>query len=118
MIGFLQEYVKNDNVGILASAHLVHADMKGIFSRKCQSIAAKFSIAVDFVKNGQTQQLAATERPTRYPDFMENDRQVEYRSQKALGKIYRICKHFESENEAASMKYENVQVNTIKLLFI
>lgn len=110
MIDFLQEYIKNDNIGVIATAHLVHADRSGIFSKVCQSIAAKFSIGIDFAKNGQAQQLDYLEKPQEYPDYMENHTRKEYRSNTVLGKMYRICKHLESENGAASMTYQNVKV--------
>lgn len=110
MIEFLQKYIKNDQVGTIANAHLAHADKLGIDSEICLSIAKKFSVAVDFAKNGSTQQLDRKERPQEFPDFMEKFHRGVYKSEKALGKMYRVCRDFESENQETSITYQNVKV--------
>ena len=117
MIDFLQNYIKNDHVGAIASAHLAHADREGIFSPICKSIANKFSISVDFAKNGSSQHLDRNERPIEYPDFMENTIRETYKSKNALGKMYRVCKDFESENQVTSVSYENIKVKFFLQLF-
>lgn len=117
MIDFLQEYIKNDHVGAIASAHLAHADKLGIFDPLCAKIAKKFSISVDFAKNGKCERLERDERPVEYPDFMENAHREMYKSQNALGKMYRVCKDFESENQVTSISYENIKVKCLFLVF-
>lgn len=110
MIDFLQNYIKNDHVGSIANAHLAYADDKGISSDECINIARKFFIAVDFPKTGESEHLENKERPKRYPDFMENNNKKMYKSEKALGKMYRVCKDFESENEVTSIGYDSIKV--------
>ena len=111
MIDFLQNYIKSDQVGSIANAHLAQADNEGIFSPICLAIAEKFFIAVDFPKTGESEYLEGDERPQEYPDFMENTNRSMYKSKKALGKMYRVCKDFESENEVTSIGYENIKVH-------
>ena len=111
MINFLQHYIKNDFVGSIANAHLAHADKQGIFSAISKNIASKFSISIDFAKNGKSEHVGLKQRPHEYPDFMENALQDMYKSKKVLGKMYRLCKDFESESQAESVSYENVKVN-------
>ncbi|XP_035228911.1 uncharacterized protein LOC118201011 [Stegodyphus dumicola] len=111
MVNFLAKYIKNDQVGTIANAHLAHADAESIFSDECIRIANIFHVAVDFAKHGRNVHLHPLDRPMKYPDFMENIRKETYKSRKALGKMYRICKDLESENESASSDYSNVQVD-------
>uniref|UniRef100_T1E1M1 RNA-dependent RNA polymerase n=1 Tax=Cupiennius salei TaxID=6928 RepID=T1E1M1_CUPSA len=111
MIDFLQDYIRNDQVGTIANAHLAHADNNGIFSEYCLEIAKKFSVAVDFAKNGKSQSLTRDERPTEFPDFMEKFHRGVYKSDKALGKMYRVCRDFESENEETSIAYHDIEVD-------
>ncbi|XP_054724114.1 uncharacterized protein LOC129234216 isoform X1 [Uloborus diversus] len=111
MISFLVKYIKNDQVGILANAHLAHADNLGIHASIPLTIAKKFSVAVDFAKNGKSENLDRSERPTTYPDFMEKNHREVYKSQNALGKMYRVCIDFESENQSASTSYKDIQVD-------
>ncbi|XP_035217230.1 RNA-dependent RNA polymerase 1-like [Stegodyphus dumicola] len=111
MIEFLGTYIKNDQVGTIANAHLAHADYGNIFSNICIKIANKVHIAVDFAKHGESTHLDPSERPVRFPDFMEKYHKDTYKSTKALGKMYRICKDLESENENASIDYHGIQVD-------
>jgi RNA-dependent RNA polymerase len=51
---FFVSYLKNDRLGQIANAHIVHADKQplGIFSEQCLKLAALHSTAVDFAKTG------------------------------------------------------------------
>ncbi|XP_035220933.1 RNA-dependent RNA polymerase 1-like, partial [Stegodyphus dumicola] len=111
MVTFLVKYIKNDQVGIIANAHLAHADRGSIFSNECIKIAKKFHIAVDFAKHGRTAHLGKFERPLKFPDFMEKNHKETYKSKKALGKMFRVCKDLESENENASIDYHDIKVD-------
>ncbi|XP_042904893.1 uncharacterized protein [Parasteatoda tepidariorum] len=111
MIDFLVQFIKNDQVGSIASAHLAQADQESIFSEKCITIAKKFSYAVDFAKTGVSTHLHGNERPTKFPDFMERHFQESYKSKKALGKMYRVIRDYESENEEASLAYSDVKMD-------
>ncbi|GFR23374.1 RNA-dependent RNA polymerase 1 [Trichonephila clavata] len=112
MIDFLVEYIKNDQVGVVSNAHLVHADQKDIFSDVCIRIADKFSYAVDFAKTGISRHLSPSEKPSKYPDFTEKSDKETYQSKKALGKMFRVARDYESENENASIAYQDVKVDS------
>lgn len=116
MIRFLQTYIENDQVGSIANAHLAHADRYDIFHEQCLNIAKKFSVAVDFAKNGSSRSLDRDQRPQQYPDFMEKYHKTVYKSQKALGKMYRVCRDFESENEETSVGYHDIKVWTFSFI--
>ncbi|KAI8486629.1 hypothetical protein Bbelb_356040 [Branchiostoma belcheri] len=93
MIEFFAEYIKNDQLGLIANAHLVHADKEanGIFSQKCKELAQLHSDAVDFPKTGQCPELKGDLRPDKYPDFMMKSDKPQYRSEKIIGKLFRQC---------------------------
>ncbi|XP_072033129.1 uncharacterized protein [Amphiura filiformis] len=95
MIKYMANYIKNDNVGLIANAHLAQADRNGIFSQVCMSIAKKFSKAVDFAKTGYSPDLGKGERPYMYPDFMGKLDKSTYRSSKILGHLYRQCRQID-----------------------
>ena len=97
MIQYIADYIKNDNVGLIANAHLAQADRqkKGIFSRDCIKIADIFSKAVDFAKTGFSPDLPKELRPHRYPDFMGKRDKSTYKSHKVLGALYRQCRQID-----------------------
>ncbi|GIY55552.1 RNA-dependent RNA polymerase 1 [Caerostris extrusa] len=111
MINFLVQYIKNDQVGAIANAHLAHADRQDIFSNICIKIANKFSFAVDYAKTGVSRHLEPNERPTCFPDFMERNYKETYNSKKALGKMFRVAHDYESENKEASITYQDIQMD-------
>lgn len=51
------DYMKGDNLGLIATSHKIHADLsvKGVLSQKCIELAQLHSIAVDFPKTGNNQ---------------------------------------------------------------
>lgn len=97
IISFFLDYIRNDNLGLIAVAHKIHADLNanGVLSDKCIELAKLHTLAVDFPKTG----VPAHFDPQRYrtpqrPDFLcsrggraENS----YVSQKALGKMFRAA---------------------------
>uniref|UniRef100_A0AAF5HY40 RNA-dependent RNA polymerase n=1 Tax=Strongyloides stercoralis TaxID=6248 RepID=A0AAF5HY40_STRER len=91
MANFFINFVKNDYLGILSNAHLVHADISGIFSPICIELARKCSVAVDFCKTGiSTQQLQRDEKSECAPDFLQpKSNKVVYESKRLIGIIYR-----------------------------
>lgn len=112
MLQFLSKYIMNDNLGVIANAHLARADDPdhGLEHPICKSIARKFSIAVDFAKNGQEVKLSNDERPQKYPDFMEKGSHANtYKSKRTLGKLYRICKEYEEGNKISAETVPNIQ---------
>lgn len=82
---FFVKYIQNVNLGQVANAHLVHADLSDLGARdeKCIRLAELHYIAVDYPKTGKPAQMGPDLRPKRYPDFMQNKRAPEtYESQK------------------------------------
>lgn len=102
---FFVEYIRNDKLGQIANAHVVHADKdpSGIFSAKCLQLAALHSIAVDFAKTGVPanvpRELHPQNQAGQYPDFMGRHAKVSYPSRKVLGKLYRACNASQSGRE-------------------
>ena len=72
MINFIAEYIGSSNLGVIANAHLAHADAssKGIFTEKCLSLAKLHSDAVDFPKTGAPTSIPPELRPYSYPHYM------------------------------------------------
>lgn len=95
---FFVEYIRNDKLGVIANAHVVHADKEkdGILSQKCLQLAQLHSIAVDFAKTGVAAEIPADLLPRnvrdQYPDFMGKHPKVSYVSNRVLGKLYRACR--------------------------
>ena len=93
MINFLCDYISNDQLGIIASAHVVHADAQkgGLVSKKCLDLAKLHSDAVDFVKTGSNPPIPVELRPMAYPHYTQKYDRPVYRSQHVLGKLYNQC---------------------------
>ncbi|CAL1262580.1 unnamed protein product [Larinioides sclopetarius] len=109
---FFMEYVQNDAIGKIAYDHLAFADKYSIFDPICLKIAEKHSFAVDFAKTGYIERLKDDEIPDEFPDFMDKFWKKKYKSKKVLGKMFRISKDFESENDVSSLEYSNIQVDS------
>ncbi|KAL3684950.1 hypothetical protein R1sor_002972 [Riccia sorocarpa] len=88
---FFVNYIANDNLGVIANAHVVHADKENSKARseKCLELAHLASLAVDFPKTGVPAIIPPELRPREYPDFMEKEHRVSYISNGVLGKLYR-----------------------------
>ncbi|KAL2653152.1 hypothetical protein R1flu_021280 [Riccia fluitans] len=88
---FFLNYMTNDNLGVIANAHVVHADKEKSKARseKCLELAHLASLAVDFPKTGVPAIIPQELRPREYPDFMEKEHRVSYISSGVLGKLYR-----------------------------
>lgn len=110
MIICLEEYIRKDQIGMMSSAHLALIDRYDVGDEICKAVARKVSIAVDFAKTGQVIPLTKNERPREYPDFMEKTTSEEYKSIKALGKMYRICRDYETENIEISSMCQKIKV--------
>lgn len=87
---FFVDFIKNDNLGIIANAHCAIADAspKGAYDEKCSRLVALHSIAVDFQKTGVPAELPRELKAEAYPHFMENKTKGVYTSQKVLGQMY------------------------------
>ncbi|XP_067140461.1 uncharacterized protein [Centruroides vittatus] len=109
----LKEYIKNDQIGIIGSAHLAISDKYGIHTPICKQIARKFSLSLDYVKTGYIESLTCEEKPQKYPDFMERgtDRET-YRSKRALGDLYRSCEIFEQKTTSVERETVKLQIDS------
>ena len=80
----------NDSLGVIANSHMAFADQEKEMARnsKCLRLAELHSIAVDFSKTGVPVQVTLDLFPTKYPDFMEEDKES-YESDNILCILYR-----------------------------
>ncbi|XP_020226684.1 RNA-dependent RNA polymerase 2 [Cajanus cajan] len=88
---FFVDYMINDTLGAISTAHLVHADREPekAKSRKCLELAHLHSMAVDFAKTGAPAAMPRILKPREFPDFMERVDKPMYVSNSVLGKLYR-----------------------------
>ncbi|KAJ8753540.1 hypothetical protein K2173_022781 [Erythroxylum novogranatense] len=88
---FFVDYMINDTLGAISTAHLVHADREPekARSKECLMLADLHSMAVDFAKTGAPAEMPKYLRPKEYPDFMERLDKRMYISDRVLGKLYR-----------------------------
>lgn len=88
---FFVDYMINDTLGGISTAHLVHADREPdkAFNEKCLELADLHSMAVDFAKTGAPAEMPLILKPKEFPDFMERFDRPSYISDGALGKLYR-----------------------------
>ncbi|KAF1809900.1 RdRP-domain-containing protein [Eremomyces bilateralis CBS 781.70] len=84
---FFIEYMKNDSLPTIATAHLAIADSEGVESETCLELAELHSLAVDYPKSGHPVRMERRHFPTQWPHFMER-RAKTYTSRKILGKLY------------------------------
>jgi len=98
MIRFLGRYIGSDQLGVIANAHLVHADAQNqhIFSKQCLDLAQKHSDAVDFPKTGCLVMIPFELRPQSYPRYMHKKDKAIYRSNHVLAALYDQCKAIDS----------------------
>ena len=88
---FFIDFMRNDNLGVIANAHLAHADAspEGASCFKCMQLAELHSQAVDFPKSGMAAVMPKALRIETYPDFMEKKNKASYVSEKIVGVLYR-----------------------------
>ncbi|XP_050223876.1 RNA-dependent RNA polymerase 2 [Mercurialis annua] len=88
---FFVDYMINDTLGAISTAHLVHADFEPEKARstKCLQLADLHSMAVDFAKTGAPAEMPKALKPKEFPDFMERNEKKMYISEGVLGKLYR-----------------------------
>lgn len=99
---FFVDYMINDTLGAISTAHLVHADREPDKARssKCLELAQLHSMAVDFAKTGAPAAMPRVLKPRVFPDFMERFEKPMYISNGVLGKLYRAL--VESKLQASS----------------
>lgn len=88
---FFVDYMVSDTLGIISTAHLIHADREPTkaLSEKCLQLANLHSMAVDFAKTGAPAEMPNFLKPKEFPDFMERGEKSSYISNGVLGKLYR-----------------------------
>eukprot|EP00826_Nyctotherus_ovalis_P017842 TRINITY_DN15276_c0_g1_i7.p1 TRINITY_DN15276_c0_g1~~TRINITY_DN15276_c0_g1_i7.p1 ORF type:complete len:243 (-),score=73.91 TRINITY_DN15276_c0_g1_i7:15-743(-) len=119
IINFFAEYMKGNNLGKIANAHLVQADrsLKLALDERCLYLAEQHSIEVDFPKTGISGTLREEDRTREYPDFMEKEDTLStYESQSILGKLYRKTKDIQFSVFNSEEFNEVVAVNVDKEL--
>ncbi|CAH9108035.1 unnamed protein product [Cuscuta epithymum] len=91
---FFVDYLINDTLGAISTAHLVHADREPqkALSPKCLQLATLHSMAVDFAKTGAPAEMPMYLKPREFPDFLERWEKPMYISENVLGKLYRAIK--------------------------
>ena len=91
---FFVDHMKNYALGAISNAHVVHADMSplGAYDPKCLQLSEQAARAVDFPKTGVPGIMPTDLEPKMYPDFMENQGRVSYKSEKVIGTMYRTVK--------------------------
>jgi RNA-dependent RNA polymerase len=117
---FFIQYMKNDNLPVIASAHLCWADQEqtGVKSQKCKDaltqighaanisigmrLASLHSHAVDYPKNGIPAIMERDLHPIRWPHFMERKAKGQYHSRKILGRLYDMIEREDFRPEIAS----------------
>lgn len=110
---FFVEYMRNDKLGVIANAYLAHADReeRGIFSSKCMALAGLHSTAVDFAKTGIPatfpRELSPLNERGQYPDFMGKHRNISYKSEKVLGKLFRACNVISNDQDNNFASFPN-----------
>ncbi|WVZ86001.1 hypothetical protein U9M48_032852 [Paspalum notatum var. saurae] len=95
-------YMINDALGVVSTAHLIHADRNPLKARspECLQLAALHSMAVDFAKTGAPAEMPQALRPREFPDFLERWEKPMYVSNGVLGKLYRAALRHEENAEA------------------
>ena len=88
IISFFLDYMENDFLGRIATAHLAWADDKGVGSDQCLELVQLHSLSVDFPKTGVPAPMEKRlQRVDGKPHFMEK-KGKRYHSGKILGQLY------------------------------
>jgi RNA-dependent RNA polymerase len=88
---FLVDFIANDQLGMLANAHVAHVDHKplGVCDPICMRLAYLFSMSVDFPKTGFIPDFPKEAKVALWPDFMQKTDLPGYPSQKVIGRMFR-----------------------------
>lgn len=93
MMQFYCDYVSNNQLGIIANAHLAVADQFNMRHPKSVELAKYVAAETDAPKKGFTVgKISAKLLPSAYPDFMQKSDKPSYRSETILGKLFRQSK--------------------------
>jgi RNA-dependent RNA polymerase len=91
---YFADYIVDENLGVIANAHVVFADKEPLKAESvpCIELAKLFSVAVDFPKTGVSADIPPHLHVKAYPDFMEKLDKETYISKGVIGKLYREIK--------------------------
>lgn len=88
VIEFFAEYNNNNNLGIIANAHLARADLTDAKDEIAMSLAKKFAQAVDAPKTGVVVKLEDNEKPDKFPHYLGKPFAESRRSTHILGQLH------------------------------
>lgn len=102
----------SDTLGVISTAHLVHADRdpEKARSQKCIELANLHSRAVDFAKTGAPAEMPFALKPREFPDFLERFEKPTYISGSVFGKLYRAVKSTLAQRKPEDAERENNKV--------
>jgi hypothetical protein len=87
IIDFFAEFINNNNLGLIADAHLAHSDRLTADAELPKGLAKKFSLAVDAPKTGAKIILTEDEEAKEWPHYMAKEKKT-FHSNHVLGKLY------------------------------
>lgn len=90
VLEFFTKYMESENLGNIANTHLAQADKHGIYHTNVITLAELHSKAVDYPKTGVPAIIPNDCRIQEWPDFMEKEEEKSYKSNKVLGRMYRL----------------------------
>ena len=90
VIKYFAEFTCKNNLGIIGDAHMAKSDSDpdGVNGEIPKQIAKIFSTAVDASKTGKFESLTEEQKPSKYPHYMEKNKNKSYHSYSILGQIY------------------------------
>ncbi|ORZ32826.1 RNA dependent RNA polymerase-domain-containing protein [Catenaria anguillulae PL171] len=101
IIDFFVDFMVQEQVGLIANAHVAWADRLGSANTpECLELAYQHSVAVDFAKTGIPPSYNSSMAPPAYPDFLQTETRAMYESESVLGHIYRWACQVIDETEA------------------
>ncbi|KAF5734182.1 RNA-dependent RNA polymerase 2 isoform X1 [Tripterygium wilfordii] len=111
---FFVDYMINDSLGAISTAHLVHADCEPdkAGSKKCLQLADLHSMAVDYAKTGAPAEMPRVLKPREFPDFMERADKPMYTSSRVLGILYRATLQSTAQAGSKIAFHENTAEGT------
>lgn len=101
---FFVDYMRNDTLGAISTAHLVHADKDPNKARSsiCLQLANLHSMAVDYAKTGAPAEMPRSLKPKEFPDFMDRLDRPGYISTGVLGKLFREATSYTKTSQSSN----------------
>ncbi|CEF62701.1 RNA-dependent RNA polymerase, eukaryotic-type family-containing protein [Strongyloides ratti] len=125
---FMLTYLTSDNVGVLASSHLIQSDFFGINSEVCKRIAIKHNIAIDFQKTGKFPQPLTKEWENDIPpevpsvvaEFFDGNisKMPSYKSSRLISQLYNRLNKLETLLESSDLLLQDEEYTKNPLISI